>query len=73
MKLSKSAILALKGCSKDSRERIATAMKVGLKSVNRWIAQNQENGPLTTLTALQVIKEETGLEEEILDGVAIVN
>lgn len=37
-------------------------------TINRYIAENEENGMLTTAAALKVIREETGLtDEQILE------
>lgn len=65
MKLSKVAILALKG-SRDSRKRISEAMGVSSITAYRWIVANDDN--LTKAAALSVIKDITGLpESQILE------
>ena len=63
MRLSKIAILALKGFSKDAKARIADAIGSSTKSLYRHINENQDNGDLTKMKALQVISEETGLDQ----------
>lgn len=62
MKLTKIAILALRGCSKDVKQKIADSLGVTLPSVYRWIDNNDDN--LTKSAALQIIGEETGLKED---------
>lgn len=65
MKLSKLAILAIRG-SKDLREKIAAEMKASLGTVNRWVADNDDN--LTKAAALKVIREELELtDSELLE------
>lgn len=66
MKLSKIAILALKGCGKSVYEKIAEAIDCNLLSVYRYIANNDDN--LTKAASLKIIREETGLtDQEILE------
>ena len=37
-------------------------------TVERWLSDNKEDGPLTTAKAMEVIKEHTGLDEDaVLD------
>lgn len=33
-------------------------------TIERWIDDNKENGPLTTVKAIEIISEETGLTQE---------
>lgn len=67
MKISAKAIEAFKGNSR-LKNRIALEMNKSVYSVDRWISENEQNGPLTTARALQLISEETGLSsEEILE------
>lgn len=48
--------------------KIAVALKFSEQWMQRVIAKNKENGPLTTAMAIAIIKEDTGLtEEEILE------
>jgi transposase-like protein len=73
MKVSKIAILALRGTEKESKERLAAALGASANSVYRWINENEDNGELTKATAVKVIAEETGLkEEEILEESDVV-
>lgn len=66
MKLTKAAILALRGTPKASKDRIAAVAKVEPSTVYRWISENNDN--LTKAAILPVISEETGLAEtEILE------
>lgn len=68
MRLSKIAILALKGMGKENKERIAGLIGTSIKSFYRHINENKDNGELTKAKALQVIGEETGLDQsEILE------
>jgi hypothetical protein len=62
MKLSKIALLALKGTGKEAKERIAEALGTSLNSVWRWISENKNNGDLTKAKAVEIIAEETGLD-----------
>ena len=65
MKLSKSAILALKGLDKPAKLRLGKAAGVSLFTIYRWINANHDN--LTKAAILPVISAETGLlESEIL-------
>lgn len=72
MKLSKAAILALKGTDKAAKDRIAKAAGVEPSTVYRWISKNDDS--LTKAAILPVISEETGLdqsqilEEEVKEG-----
>jgi hypothetical protein len=59
MKLSKAAILALKGTDQEAKKRIAGKLNVQPSTIYRWIKENHEN--LTMAAALDVIAEETGL------------
>jgi hypothetical protein len=62
--LSKKAIEALKA-SESMKGRIAEALGRSVYTVNRWMYDNDVM--LTTATALQIIREETGLtDDEIL-------
>jgi hypothetical protein len=65
MKLSKIAILALRGMGSGVKDRIAAALGVSTASVYNYIKDNNDN--LTKAAVLDIIKEETGLEySEIL-------
>lgn len=61
MKLSKKALSAI-----TPKTRLKLAL--GLDCTEQWMIQlldkNKENGPLTTATALQIIRQETGLRDD---------
>lgn len=70
MKLSKIAILALKGLGQDVKDRIGKAVGVHPHTVYKWMSDNEENSDLTKASVVQIISEETGLtQEQILDEV----
>ena len=62
MRLSKIAILAING-SKDCKRRLSEEMKVSSNTLWRWITENENNGDLTKAKSIQIIREETGLED----------
>lgn len=64
MKLTKIAILALKGMGSGAKEKIAevTGSKPG--TVYGWIADNDSNSKLTLAAVVQIISEETGLNQD---------
>lgn len=65
MKLTKKALNGIKDQSR--RLKLALALGFSEQWINRVIAANKPNGPLTTAIALKVIREETGLTDvEIL-------
>lgn len=68
MKLSENAIETIK--HKDHlrlRNRLALELDVHSSSVERWLKDNETDGPLTRASALKMIVEETGLlQDEIL-------
>jgi hypothetical protein len=74
MRLSKIAILAVKGTDTEFRGRMAEKCNVSINTINRWIRENDDN--LTKADPLQMIREETGLsdqeilEEEVKEGTA---
>lgn len=70
MKLSKAAILALKGMNNEKKVALAAVLGVHEKTVYRYISDNDDN--LTKAASLQFIKEETGLpESEILEEATV--
>ena len=74
MKLSKITILALKGMTKEHKGRLAESMGMSTNSFYRHINENQDNGELTKAKALQVISEETGLDQsQILEDTEKIN
>jgi hypothetical protein len=46
--------------------KIAVALHFSEQWIVKVIAKNKENGPLTTATALQILKNETGLSDDQL-------
>lgn len=71
MRLSRIAILAVKGASPDIIKKLAPAIGASESSVYRFINDNDDN--LTKAAALKVIREETGLkDEEILEDESVV-
>lgn len=51
------------------RNRIAMAYGIGEQAVAVWCRKNRANGPLTKAQTLQVIRAETGLDnEDILES-----
>jgi hypothetical protein len=65
MKLSKKAIRKI---NKQTTLKLAIALGFTELWVSRLVKKNKSNGPLTTPSALQVIREETGLtDQEILE------
>lgn len=69
MKLTKRAIKKL---SKQARLKLALSMDFSEQWINRLVEHNKDNGPLTTVTAMQIIMQETGLtQDEILEPAAV--
>lgn len=67
MVLTKKAIQATN--QQEVRLKLALALGFTEQWIMKVIAKNKENGPLTTATALMVIREETGLcDNEILEA-----
>lgn len=65
MKLSAKAIKAI---TTKTRNRLALEMDCSVYTVDRWIANNDENGDLTKAKSVQIISEETDLTDaEILE------
>ncbi len=62
MKLTKNALKAINTI--DTRLRLAFALKFSETWIRSLIADNKENGPLTTAKALAVIRDETGLKDD---------
>lgn len=73
MVLSYTAILILKGSSSEFKQRLADALGVHEKTIYRYIADNEENGMLTTASALRLIRNESGLDDDqLLDESKVV-
>ena len=67
MKLSKAAILALRGIKIDSKEELAKVLGVSMKTLYRYLSDNDDT--LTKAAALEFIRKETGLaDSEILES-----
>lgn len=67
MKLSQKAINAIKN-NKRVRARLQLALDRSEYRINDYIRDNESNGELTKASAIQVIKEETGLDyDQILE------
>lgn len=67
MKLTTTAISEIKK-NKRLKNRLALDLEKSGYTVERWISENEDNGPLTTAKAIQVIKQETRLaDSEILE------
>jgi hypothetical protein len=62
MKLTLKAIDAIKN-NKRVRARLQLELDKSEFTINRYIADNDSNGMLTTAAALKVIREETGLND----------
>lgn len=60
MKLSKKAI---KKIERETRQKLAIALGFSEYWVGRLVEKNKKNGPLTTPSALAVLREETGFED----------
>lgn len=68
MKLTEKAIAAIR--TRETVLKLALALGFSEVWIDRLILKNKENGPLTTIKALEVIVEETGLDQsEILEEV----
>jgi hypothetical protein len=66
MKLSKKAIKKLK--ERELMLKVALALGFSEQWTVRLIDMNKQNGPLTTIKTIEVLKMETGLnQEEILE------
>lgn len=74
MKLTKIAILALKGTGQDVKERIAQAAGItNTGTVYNWITDNKDNGNLTKASVVKVIEEATGLtQDQILEECDVI-
>jgi hypothetical protein len=64
MKLTKIALLAVKGCGRKMVRKLSAALGVEEPTIYRYIASNSEN--LTKAAALEVIRKETGLNDDLL-------
>lgn len=72
MRMSKRAMMTFKGAGDEARIRLAQAMGVKKHTIWYWLRENKENGPLTTVKAVKVIAEITGmLESEIVEDTKV--
>ena len=63
MKLSKKAI---KKITRETRQKLAIALGFSEYWVGRLVEKNKKNGPLTTPSALSVLREELKLQDKDL-------
>lgn len=67
MQLTKKALTKI--TDKKIRAKLALALDTTDQSIRNYIKSNKNNGPLTTIAALGVIAQETGLaHDKILEG-----
>ena len=66
MKISKTAIFALRGAGADGKQKLAGALGVSDPTVYRYIQDNETNGALTKAMAIRAISEITGLSEDLI-------
>lgn len=60
--------LLLNKDSKALRTKLALALDFSERWISKIASENKDNGPLTTMAALKVLKKETGLSQsEILE------
>lgn len=64
MKLSKVALLALKGMGRDQKKELASRIGLTEDTFYRWIRNNDDN--LTKVATLAVIQQALGLEQHHL-------
>lgn len=71
MVLSSIAIAALKGLDRTARVLLAAELGTTPKTLNRWIAENRDNGPLTTVGAQNLIALELKVPDIVADFVLL--
>lgn len=64
MKLSKIAILALKGLGRSARRSLADQMGLTEDTLYRWVRNNDDN--LTKVAYLSAIQRELGVDQDLL-------
>lgn len=62
MRLTKKALTAIN--QKDIRLKLALALKCTEQWIIKIIVANKDNGPLTTASALEVIRQETKMKDD---------
>jgi hypothetical protein len=67
MKLTEKAIEKILDC-KNTRTSLCAEFDCSYHTMQRWVRDNKDNGELTTLAALEIILEHTGMkQEQVLD------
>ena len=66
MRLSKVAIMALKGSDSNFKEKLAVELGVSPQTLYRYIAIADKDDTLTKAGALELIRSETGLSDEFI-------
>lgn len=70
MRLSKAAILAVRGMDTNTKEKLSDALGVSWQTLYRYISENDDN--LTKASALQIIRQVTGLaDSELLEDIEV--
>lgn len=64
MKLTKAAIDAILEHTPAIKQELAMTLTCSEGTINRHLRENQDNGDLTKVAALQVIRQRTGLSDE---------
>lgn len=68
MKLTKLAILAIRGAKLGLKTKIQEETGVHYATVCKWISENEDNGNMTKASMVKIIQEETGLlPDQILE------
>lgn len=57
---------ALQGLTVPQKQELATLIDCSMKSIYRWIAENKNNGPLTTKAAIGFMQRVFGAPEDLL-------
>lgn len=55
---------AIKAMTLRARNRIAIELDCSVQTVDRWIKENEDNGNMTKTLVVQIISEETGLNQD---------
>lgn len=63
MRLSQTAINKIKS-NNQVKARLISNFDKSPFTIERWISDNERNGQLTTASALQIISDETGLNDD---------
>lgn len=66
MRLTRAALLIIRGFSGEKKEELAGVAGVGIKTLYRWLDEN--NDGLTKAAVVKMVRQESGLnDEEILE------